>query len=75
MRKVIAIAASAALFVSGFLAPVTASAFDPHAVNQGTSNAHENAMPSTEAGEHNVPGLSHTPYAGSEVPGHDHVPE
>jgi hypothetical protein len=47
----------------------------PGTCNLGTMNAHENGIPSTEAGEHSVPGLSHTPFAGSEVPGHAHVPE
>ncbi len=53
----------------------TAKAFNENACNDGTMQAHEGGMPSTEAGEHNVPGLQHTPFASDEVPGHMHVPE
>jgi len=53
----------------------TARAFSESACNDGTMQAYEGGMPSTEAGEHNVPGLQNTPFAGDEVPGHMHVPE
>lgn len=75
MRKIVTTVVLVVMIALVFSVPLTVSAFDPHAVNQGTENAHMNGIPSTESGEHFVPGLPQTPFAGSEVPGHDHVPE
>ncbi len=75
MRKYVAVVVLVAVvwFMSAFAGPLTAGAFSDSALNQGTCNAHMNGMPSVDG--HIVPGLAQSPFAGGEVPGHDHVPE
>ena len=72
-KPVLALVIIAASLLALSTLSVTAHAFNNNACNSGTMNAHENGMPSIDG--HDVPGLAHTPFAGSEVPGHDHVPE
>ena len=74
-KPVLALVIIAASLLALSTLSVTAHAFNNNACNSGTMNAHESGIPSSEPGEHDVPGLAHTPFAGSEVPGHDHVPE
>lgn len=77
MRKILAVAAAVAILAIFLTVPVVAYAAGPNsaAVNDGTMTAHMDGMPSSDPAEHQVPGLAQTPFATSEVPGHDHVPE